>query len=1294
MKRFNKFLTLLLAIVFTVAAFTVVSLATDEEATLSEPHVRPVTGSWEALKDGDYLGTGTRGMRRGYIYAEADINGNMYEVYMPGINKGHDSDVWYDNFGDYSASTGNFIEREYTDAEGNPATKKITKYNLGDYPYVVYDFDIMTPTGNFGAPTLSSFSFRTYAYFYTAGGGFGYGSSKNDVNKMADTGDSLLSIASSNVFGYLDATPYNWQHVTLISKAYDGNNGPAFEVYVYVDGEQMNTEPFVYENTKATFASVLLEDLGFAYIRHSASYDGNKLVDLSGFKKDDITTWPDSDPSEWYEDKTALDNPEFTHFQADWTPEAIAARNWERFEAKVPESAPRASASLTKADGSVVYFASVQAAVDAADIGEKVTVLQDFNDPIVIDKAIVLDVGMRYKKDADGSGSDTVLETYLLGEHYAPFYSTVGFAYEYADGVYTFEASSDTYTVIWDPDCEGECNCPDAVKHYFKATTKVAVGNSPACTKSAVFDTAGGLVISLEGWKTSPNGETVQLSDVSAAAGESVTLYPVWYIAQYDFEVIDSIGESTFYFAKDFEAQLIQAAKTAGTLKLHQDVYTECATVEIKSNFTLDLNGHKLMRSFVYGDVFEVTKDEATGEYVAPSTATSTVANQGTFFDVNANNIKVKIISSNGEGAIYNASMNAVVWKYNGEVVKRTASATSTGTFFNLSWKKNTTNFNLTLSGFALYTNSLWQQSSESAGNYVLNVEGCKLFRMTNSGRYIEARANTPYVINFTDTLIYGPAANNFILLGTNTNAAKYFETSHITFTNCDFAKKDASYEIGISHQRSNASQVKVSYDNCRLYDVGSSGETTATNSYYRYEKDGGQGVSKPTLAEGYEAKTVSVAFSYTVPKDFSLAIDSTDDINSINFDVETTTKKQTYDRIITKAVDVNWIGSDGSVVATEKLYPGFSELTPPTVDDVILENDLYRNIAYQWADAATDGKAITSVLGLHGKTLDFKEAYNFYAVTEIDGNIDYVASLKKAQLSLTYVGQFNTIVYLPVVEGMVAPTVDGDSVSGTVLINGVPYYTYVFTSSSTNVFDDSAKVVAYTVDGEDFTKTVTVSGLVYAELVLNNDGYAAEHESVAGMVRFVREAYESKAATDAAVAEKLAAHLGRITALIGTEGENGMSTGGIYDLPAYVSDTANANTNISDYADYIYSVSFSLYGASVRTTVTLTEEATAAGVTVESITANGVNSTVVGPQTDSEGRAYYYDYSQRAYNAVGEMNIVLSVPEENKTVTVIYSLGDYIEAVTEAYPTANIDVVKALYAFGVATREYVDSLN
>ena len=317
MKKFSKLLILALSLVLIATAFTVVALASDEAPSRSTPYIKDAVGVWEGetVKDGTSIGTGTSGKRPAYVFAQVSADGNKYEVYTPGPDKGTGGDNWYDNIGDLPSGT-------VTKANGD-STKKVGKYNLSDYPYFVYDFDVMTPTGNFGRNSaLSSFSVRAYAYYYTDNE-YGYNESFK-AGAVRDTGDCALEIPVEIVFSKLDSTPYNWQHVTIAARAYSQDGKICFEILVYVNGEFVNRTT---TTAPTKFNGKFLEDISHAQVRQSANKNltyAKALVDFTGYVASDPTTWPDSDPSEWYEDKVAFDNPSFSYYQADWDFDSIA----------------------------------------------------------------------------------------------------------------------------------------------------------------------------------------------------------------------------------------------------------------------------------------------------------------------------------------------------------------------------------------------------------------------------------------------------------------------------------------------------------------------------------------------------------------------------------------------------------------------------------------------------------------------------------------------------------------------------------------------------------------------------------------------------------------------------------------------------------------------------------------------------------------------------------------------------------------------------------------------------------
>jgi len=143
------------------------------------------------------------------------------------------------------------------------------------------------------------------------------------------------------------------------------------------------------------------------------------------------------------------------------------------------------------------------------------------------------------------------------------------------------------------------------------------------------FDIVNGLEIIFNGWSTAKGGDVIDLTTFSAEAGATVNLYPVYTITQYSVEVISS-DTSTYYLESQFADAVANAAKNS-TLKLHTDVYTECATILLSKSLTFDLNGHVLMRCFINGDVYAATEGE-NGELVYDETAVlETIAAQNTY---------------------------------------------------------------------------------------------------------------------------------------------------------------------------------------------------------------------------------------------------------------------------------------------------------------------------------------------------------------------------------------------------------------------------------------------------------------------------------------------------------------------------------------------------------------------------------------------------------------------------------------------------------------------------------------
>ena len=489
MKKFSKILTLLLSLILIVTAFTVVSLAT-EESTPPEHYIKNLGNGgpdWDGLLSGTRFGSGIDAGRYGYIYSEASDTQNQYGVFMMSPKKSNVSTSDNAYYGE-DLQLGNVTETRNIDG----ASMTVYKYNPIDYPYLVYSFDTMTPTGNFGirdsnAP-MNDLQFRT---------GIG-GSQKGDYSLIIDT---------PTIFGKLDSTPYNWQHVTVIAK-YRADNvgsdgltvGVEYDIELYVNGVRVAGEivdgveqKLLYNVTSDSAKSLAIgirpEQLGYTFLRLS-THSGS--LPISDYKAADPSTWPDYDPSQWSDGKIALDNPQISYYKDGWSFDQIAKSNYESNKASIPTGGKAVAAVKTPA-GLVTYYGKVTDAIDAAIDGDTVIILADIDEAFAVDKAITLDVGMRYLHPTYGSDGKLASKiTYLLGAHDVNFFTRTGyFATPVAEadgvvankdengnsyvGIYKFEKNENVYFVNWDPECEDECDCHDMTKHILTETVATIV---------------------------------------------------------------------------------------------------------------------------------------------------------------------------------------------------------------------------------------------------------------------------------------------------------------------------------------------------------------------------------------------------------------------------------------------------------------------------------------------------------------------------------------------------------------------------------------------------------------------------------------------------------------------------------------------------------------------------------------------------------------------------------------------------------------------------------------------------
>ncbi len=372
-----------------------------------------------------------------------------------------------------------------------------------------------------------------------------------------------------------------------------------------------------------------------------------------------------------------------------------------------------------------------------------------------------------------------------------------------------------------------------------------------------------------------------------------------------------------------------------------------------------------------------------------------------------------------------------------------------------------------------------------------------------------------------------------------------------------------------------------------------------------------------------------------------------------------------------TVSATVNWI-INGEIYKTEKVLWGTSATAPEVIYE--LKDDLYRDIRYQWVNES--GVADFTIA-------ENTDVVNFTAALTVNGYTDYIAGVKDARLNFTYYAQLSVNFYLPVVEGMDAPTVSISNTMKIVYISGQKFWCYTNYGTTTSVFNDTLTTVTYTIDGVEYTQQYMVSGLIYAEIVLNDTTSTdLEKCAVANMVRFVRECLQVYGASNIPY--------DRINALIGSEDG---TVEGIYKLDDYLSqDSYPDNTyDAAELDDYLESVKFTLRSTYASYIFTKTDLAIKKGVTFTVVNAKGVNIALRDPNTSAP-----WTLNLRVYDAIETITITAHIPAEvdpetgeiiaeATTLSAKYSMGSYIKA------TDN-ELMKAVYAFGTAARNYVEN--
>ena len=1273
MKKFSKLLVLLLAVIVIMTAFTVTILATEgeTEAPQNREHgTYSLSSTLENMDAGASVDNGHHITRYGYMSVGLGEDGaNKYLVSVPSNLKNLDGTG--NNYWMWDPA----IDRTTTTTSSGAKTYK---YNLKDYPYVVLDFDTCSPTGTFGSYNLYNFYFRS---------GLNGGTS----------GNYFLSYNFTDFSSFIDQSPYNWQHVTIVARfeygidEIDGTmNSAQFVVDYYVNGK--NVKSTTKEMTSTThFIGQKPESAGFYAMRFgnmvgknvtnkAAGTSAIEGYDWSTYVYNDVTTWPGynaedgtyTDPTLWYKEQAALDNIDINHYQSGWTSAEIAA---DLFNEKTYEF-PFGVATAKVGD---VLYDNIDEAITAAEAGATVQLLTDIADVVTVEKAIVIDTN---KYDAEGKAT---------GEYYKFESTSQNFRPNEEDGKLTFvDAGEMKVQIFWDM-CM-TCNCEDSANHdedctctcelsvpghIMYAESSAVLGTSPTYPgQIPTFEFKDGVRTEFLGWSRTLGGEAEEIVITDADVEEKfLVLYPVYEVNVYAFEVSKEGTETQYYTEDEFVAVIENYAPSGSTITLLRDVEINDRAAKVPSSVTLtiDLNGFDFTKTGYNGTTYLYENGDTTDTVLSTESGNSgNIFSLGDSAGSHGKNCVLTLTNSKyetDESTVYLYSVDRDVWvNEKGEIVKFVANGKPKNTILFSNYSNQTTN---------AYHITVYATQFFGTGHRALRLNGtfedCNLYRTesgstSNPAFYLGSDNSNGGSVLVKDCFIYSTQASYFFR--TDNSSAPNVNGTKITFENCDFyvTHKD-------SHNQLKSGSTMQKLINCRYwgayYNSTYAGEFSEGSLIKIKDGDDSNSLDKiiAALPEGLALQATTETRLYTVP---NAATSPLGENGAPTFDFGTKDVTVAFEYKVVKAVAVKWMNGDALVDTT---YVAVGETAVGPEISYVIENDYYRNGKYLWVDA--DGNANLTIT-------DATKEYVFYAAETVNGERDYVASIKGAQMNLNYLTQFHIILYLPVVEGMDAPTIDKCSTGPSkVFINGQEYWAYTWWTGTTQVFDNHKCNISYTVDGKSFTKSIpNISGLFYANLVLSNEDYAAEHDSVANMVRYVREALEAK---------EITTYDEEIVKLIGTANADGSTTGGLHSLPAYTTEYPDTEYNDwSSLSEYVSAIGYAMSGSNVQLYFQLTEKAKTDDIRM-SLTCRGVNPGVY-TNADANGNPQIWDvwttHNVKVYYIIHPAKIEITKvnPETGVREVVaeaVYSIGSYIEA------NPDVEIAKALYAFGASAEAY-----
>ena len=1070
-------------------------------------------------------------------------------------------------------------------------TSNVT-YNFANYPIMAFDFDVMSPTGKF-----------EYGYLHL---------------RMYNGSTSLGYLGNGSRIFFselgLKNEAYVWHHITVACELDAQKN---VVINVFADGKQVN------QLIDSTYTSKIT----------AAGYDASGVrISYAKFSGESLVTTHTS----------AFDNILMTYYTEGATLKDVATHYYS--EEYVNGLYTQTAATGVAADGSTLYYDSIQEAVNATAENGTIVLTKSATSPVIVDKAINIVAG-----------------------NYTLLYSTSkGYAPSVTEGTYTFAKASQTATVNW---------------ATFDVQSTVALGVIPAYIEEIPETiTADGLKINLLGWSLENDGTADVLSAISEAdvAAGAITLYPIYDKVQYAAEILHKGGFNIGYVMAENFVSTFSTLPTDRTVKLLDDVVIDAA-IALKSGgvkITIDLNGHMLTRnSSAYTD-YAATWDESSGTYVkGEKISTPASVGDGHLISYNIANSRVTIKSSVPGAVLTVSKVTANRWIYNGEVVNSDTrvvrgggigsfSGGVTGTELNIQGDNIT--FYVGYIGFVEY-GGMKATIDIDGGTFVKLPNGYAMFNMLRPGTYSAKNAK-----------FYGNGAS---LVRTTDYNTSHGESVKVTFDNCDVI--NANLMLGYSPTSTGD---VVTFNNSRV-----SLNAVAANSTGGYGKIVfGKGTKATSIAsqvsvidDSLEIAALSSPVTTKFVQKTGYAIDTitllptgapTVSPVDCTFNYAVTTKNNTY-------ATVTWKDADGYTLATTKSPKNDTALVPTVY---IPESDGYRAIINpNWLDA--EGKISNLAIG-------DDDEYVFTATLEglSNTNKEYVSYMTDARFNIVYYAHFAYNIYAPVVEGVNIISIGGSAPASTVLINGKAYYNKLtLYRDSTDGITEYTTSIVYSIDGITYTANFKTSALIYAQLIVRDEASSdIEKEAVGCLVRYIEESYKSVSG----------ANLNATVAAKFTDFYTNYYTPAPYTTTYPASTLHNVNDALLE--KYIESFEFALTGSRVSFRVILTDSAATAGYKVK---ATGVTSSINNSSTNP--KLFYTNNTPLVYCIMNDVYNIEILDASGKAVyedldgdgaaetkvATKYSLATYITAMEAK--GKDIALAKALYAFGAAVKEVRNTL-